>query len=180
MPKRIITLQLEIKDPLLRAFFFGSICQRTPDGYMVSTLTITGAVICALAEAVNSPSATKGTINTVSVLLPSSNINSRLLGRFLYLHPDNATKVRLVLKREFNLAFSSNLFLGLSSGLSRKKTIELFIAQYNLDDIPTAFETLNKKRQRNTEANVRHLTNRLQHLALYQVRKVIKPHSNDM
>lgn len=177
MPNPLLTLYVDITDPMLYCFMH-SIFRSTCDGLVVDSTTATGSVICALAEVVESKLAYAKTPHTVSLILPASNFNRHLIGRFLYLSNDNATKVLLVLIREFKLTFSAYVYEGLNAGLTKKQAVELFIEDYNLTNIPTAFETLTKRRQRATKYAIGNFNKKLRQMTYDTSKKVQKKLKN--
>lgn len=173
MPNPLLTLYIDVPDPMLYCFLH-SIFRTTPDGLVVDSSTATGSVICALTQSTNAKYAYTKTPNTITLILPTSNFNRHLFGKFLHLHPDDAVRVMMVLAREFRLVFSTYMYEALNIGLSKKQSVELFISDHNLTDIPTAYETLTKRRQRSTKYAIRNFNQKLRQMSYDSSKKFRK------
>lgn len=177
MPNPPLTLFVDIPDPMLYCFI-NSIFHNTPDGLMVDSNTATGSVICALVKVSRSKCTYTKTPDTISLILPASNFNRNLIGRFLYIDNDDIAKVLMILAREFKLIFSTYVYEALCAGLTKKQAVELFIEDYNLTDIPTTFETLTKRRQRTTKYAINNFNQKLRQMTYDTSKKVRKKIKN--
>lgn len=175
MPNPLLTLYIDIPNPMLYCFIH-SIFRSTPDGLIVDSTTATGSVICALTQSTNAKYAYTKTSNTITLILPTSNFNRHLFGKFLHLHPDDADRVMMVLTREFRLTFSTYIYEAISVGFSKKQAVELFISDHNLTDISTAYETLTKRRQRATKHAIHNFNQKLRQMSYDSSKKFRKKH----
>lgn len=173
MPNPPLTLYIDIPDPMLHCFIH-SIFRPTPNGLMVDSNTATGSVICALTQSTTAKYIYPKTSNTITLILPTSNFNRHLFGKFLHLHPNDAVRVMMVLTREFRLVFSTYMYEALNIGLSKKQAVELFISDHNLTDISTAYETLTKRRQRSSKYAIRNFNQKLRQMSYDSSKKFRK------
>lgn len=122
--------------------------KRNSDGYIASTRTATGMLICALAKSTPRPPMTSGGEQSVSFSVPINEVTMPLRGKFLMVSLRDQMAINSMLRREFNMAFHQFVTEGITAGFRRKELIEMFIEKYQLGDIETVFDMLSKKRYR--------------------------------
>ncbi|MEG1414883.1 MAG: hypothetical protein RSC35_06960, partial [Mucinivorans sp.] len=113
-----------------------------------SSRTATGTLICAKATTSFRPISVAKSQSIVFLSLPETAITKPLRGKFLYITSRDELAINEMLLREFNLIFLEFMESGRSLAIRRKDLIEMFIAKYALEDIPSAFENLAKKHYR--------------------------------
>lgn len=139
-------LVLHITNPLLRQYFIAS-SKQNQEGYVLSSSTATGMLVCALLNRSYVPQ-NESDANSVVVSVPLIDLNMPFRCTFISLTPKDELAVNMMLKREFNVAFKEFMNQGLQTGRKRKELIEIFIDKYNLRDVNTVFDTLAKKHYR--------------------------------
>lgn len=82
---------------------------------------------------------------TVKVYLSRSKINDRFRNKPLYFSKDAECKINSVLRNEFDTTFTSFCSKHEVCGFKVKETIEMFIAEYDLDIFEGEIETLKKR-----------------------------------
>lgn len=167
------TLLLDIHNPLL--FCYAQCLFKKRNGALLAhRTTATGSVICSLAQISTIKPIHRLTERTVTIIIPQSNAIRPLLGRFAFLSEDDAQIVIGVLGREFKLAFAEYINEGTMAGLPKRQIVELFIQDHNLGSVPTALETLIKRRQRITGYAIDNFNTKLRKMAYNNSQKAKK------
>lgn len=142
-------LTIKIKDPILRSYLNGLFPQQPGGGYLASTVSCTGAVICSLAVASNYPHPREqDTKDAVTFHIPKTHYNNNLRGKYIYLDKHAQEKVNVVLRREFETNFISYCTNSRIQGIKVKDAIAMFIIENQMDIFDGDIETLKKRHYR--------------------------------
>lgn len=137
-------VRIKIKDSILRSYL-GGLFERRDNGYVVNMDTITGAVICALVSAADYPRKSSDDPSAVQFYLPNSRYTDSLRNRYLFVTPEAEAKINAVLRKEFDMNFTTFLTESRIQGFRLKDIISIFIVKNNLDIFDGDIDTLKKR-----------------------------------
>ena len=163
---------ITIKDSILRSYL-GGLFERRDDGYAVNTDTITGAVICSLVSAADYPRMEVSDATSVRFYLPHSRYTDSMRNRYLYVTREAEAKINLVLRKEFDVNFTSFLTESRIQGFRLKDIISIFIVKNNMDIFDGDIETLKKRYYRKEIQDLKNLEKKLRQKA-YSISKLAR------